>query len=165
MHSWSQIIKKPNGHLHACKWPESDTDAFSPFDLIHVIWYTSKTPTMHSFIKMIRNKPRKQAGTAVKHILTYWLLTANNRDKWWTYDLVGDADLIFYQLCHHTGSIPTERPSKKRRMRDRSKSKPDVDLDAVEPFKAQDVQVMETSYLGGVTMCKPYIAYAFKAYL
>ena len=32
-------------------------------------------------------------------------------------------------------------------MRDRYKSKPDVDLDAVEPFKAQDVQVMETSYV------------------
>ena len=32
-------------------------------------------------------------------------------------------------------------------MRDRTRSKPDVDLDAIEPFKAQDVQVMETSYV------------------
>ena len=32
-------------------------------------------------------------------------------------------------------------------MRDRSKLKPDIDLEAVEPFKAKDVQVMETSYV------------------
>ena len=32
-------------------------------------------------------------------------------------------------------------------MRDRSKPKPDIDLEAEEPFKAKDVQVMETSYV------------------
>ena len=32
-------------------------------------------------------------------------------------------------------------------MRDRTKPKPDIDLEVEEPFKAKDVQVMETSYV------------------
>ena len=47
-----------------------------------------------------------------------------------------------------TGSIPIEEPSKNKTMRkSRAKPKPDIDLEAEEPFKAKEIQVMETSYV------------------
>lgn len=44
-----------------------------------------------------------------------------------------------------TGSIPTEE--KKRMRKSRAKPKPDIDLEAEDPFKAKEIQVMETSYV------------------